>query len=57
MAHPGIGEIGSGIGMTALAFDKQVLFQGNAGLRIVGFGNIVRAVTVNADRFVGGQVG
>jgi hypothetical protein len=28
MAHPGIGEIGSGIGMTALAFDKQVLFHG-----------------------------
>ena len=49
MAHPGGGEVGSGIGMAALTFDEQVFLHGNTSIRIIYSRNIVQAVAVGAD--------
>ena len=54
VAHPRGGEVGSGIGVAALAFDKQVLLHANAGFGIVYSRNVVQAVAIGANRFIGG---
>ena len=57
VAHPCGGEIGGDIGMAALAFDDQIIAQGNACLHVIHFGDVMHAVTVGADWFVGGLPG
>lgn len=57
VAHPCGGEVGGGIRVTALAFDEQVFAQGHARFGIVHFANVVYAVAVGADWFVGGLAG
>ena len=56
-AHPSSGEVGCGIWVATLAFDDQIVAQGNACLGVVHFGDVMHAVTIGADRFVGGLIG
>ena len=57
VTHPRTGKVDCRIGMATLAFDEQVFAQRNPGFRIIHFGNIVHAMTVGTNRFIGGLTG
>jgi len=57
MTHPRGGEIGGDIWMTALTLDDQIVAQSNTSLWIIYLGDVMHAVTIGADWFIGGLPG
>lgn len=53
MTHPGRWEIGGGVGVTLLASLEQVFFD-DSRLGVLGCANVVNAVAIIANGFVGG---
>lgn len=57
VAQPCLGIVLIDPGVTLLAFKQQILFDGDTVLRIVHFDDIVNAVAVDTNRFIGRLVG
>ncbi len=58
VTQPCIGEAGCRcIWMALLTFDQQVLLEGDTCLRVIRFDNVMNAMAIRADGFVGRLIG